>query len=275
MLRLKQILNNILSNGIKYTESGFVKLSVDHWAKNTDVTLRFVIEDSGQGMKPEDMNKLFSEFARFNASANQTTEGTGLGLMITKRLVDMMDGTIQVESEYGKGSRFTVEVKQKGVKCDAIGLEVSERLRSFTFASKKHEDNLQVVPVPMPYGKVLIVDDVRINLLVAEGLMQLYKLNVETATSGFLAIDLIKSGKTYDIVFMDHMMPQMDGIEATQQLRALGYTGIIVALTANALVGNEEMFLNNGFDGYISKPIDTRQLDNLLNKFVRDKHSSD
>jgi len=102
--------------------------------------------------------------------------------------------------------------------------------------------------------------------------MRLYKLNVETVSSGFQAIDLVKSGKTYDVIFMDHMMPQMDGIETTQQLRTLGYSGIIVALTANALVGNEEMFLHNGFDDFISKPIDTRHLDNILNKFIRDKH---
>ena len=100
----------------------------------------------------------------------------------------------------------------------------------------------------------------------------MYKLNVETVSSGFQAIDLVKSGKTYDVIFMDHMMPQMDGIETTQQLRTLGYSGIIVALTANALVGNEEMFLHNGFDDFISKPIDTRHLDNILNKFIRDKH---
>ena len=272
-LRLKQILNNVLSNSIKYTEHGYVKLSVDHWATGADATLRFLIEDSGQGMKPDDLQKLFSEFARFNMKANQTTEGTGLGLMITKKLVEMMDGTIRVESEYGKGSRFTIEVKQMGVECDTMGPEVSERLRRFTFSDKRHEDNLQVVHVPMPYGKVLVVDDVRINLIVAEGLMRLYQLNIETADSGVQAIELIKSGKTYDVIFMDQMMPQMDGIEATQQLRALGYTGVIVALTANALVGNEEMFLGNGFDGFISKPIDTRHLDDLLNKFIRDKHS--
>ena len=272
-LRLKQILNNVLSNSIKYTERGHIKLSVDHFEQGAGVMLRFIIEDSGQGMKPEDLEKLFLEFARFNLKVNQGTEGTGLGLAITKKLVEMMEGTIHVGSEFGKGSKFIVEVKQQGLKSDAIGPEISENLRNFTFSNKKHEDNLQVVHVPMSYGKVLVVDDVRVNLIVAEGLMRLYKLNVETVDSGFQAIDLVKSGKTYDIIFMDQMMPQMDGIEATQQLRALGYTGAIVALTANALVGNEEMFLDNGFDGFISKPIDSRHLDDLLKKFIRDKHS--
>jgi CheY-like chemotaxis protein len=124
----------------------------------------------------------------------------------------------------------------------------------------------------MPYGKVLVVDDVTINIYVAEGLMMPYELSVETVNSGFHAIDLIRDGSTYDVIFMDHMMPEMDGIETTQKLRELGYTGTIVALTANALLGNDEMFMQNGFDGFISKPIDTLQLDALLNKFIREKH---
>jgi len=273
-LRLKQILNNFLSNSIKYTQCGHVKLSVEHSTKGEDVVLRFIIEDTGQGMKPGDLKKLFSEFARFNMEANRTTEGAGLGLMITKKLVDMMDGTIHVESEYGKGSRFTVEVKQKAVECAVIGTEISERLRSLSFINAGRKVDFQVVHVPMPYGKVLVVDDVNINLYVAEGLMRLYKLNVETTNSGLQTIDLIKSGKTYDMIFMDHMMPEMDGIETTQQLRAMGYAGTIVALTANALVGNDEMFRQNGFDGFISKPIDTNHLDALLHKFIRDRRSN-
>jgi CheY-like chemotaxis protein len=124
----------------------------------------------------------------------------------------------------------------------------------------------------MPYGNVLVVDDVDTNLYVAQGLLLPYKLDVETAASGFAALDMVNSGKIYDVIFMDHMMPQMDGIETTQKLRKLGYTGIIVALTANALTGNDKMFMQNGFDGFISKPIDLRQLNSILNKFVRDRH---
>ena len=274
-LRLKQILNNLLSNGIKYTARGHVKLSVDHTAEDKEdesITLRFVVEDTGQGMKPDDLAKLFTEFARFNVETNRNTEGTGLGLAITKKLVDMMGGTIRVESEYGKGSQFIVEIKQKTVKCGVIGRDLSDSLRNFTFSDKRRENILQLVHVPMPYGKVLVVDDVSINLHVAVGLMRPYQLNVETASSGFQAIDMIKSGKTYDVIFMDHMMPQMDGIEATHQLRTLGYTGAIVALTANALAGNDQMFLRSGFDGFISKPIDMRHLDAVLHTFIRAKY---
>jgi CheY-like chemotaxis protein len=272
-LRLKQILNNLLSNAIKYTEKGYVKLSVNHSElPDGDIALRFTVEDTGQGMKPEDCERLFSEYLRFNIEANRSTEGTGIGMNITKNLVDMMDGTIEVGSEYGKGSIFTVTVKQKMVECDAIGPELSEQLRNFTFTADKQISNIQALCEPMPYGKVLIVDDVETNLYVAEGLMSPYKLKIETALSGFEAIDKVENENIYDIIFMDHMMPQMDGIETTQKLRALKYNGIIVALTANALVGNDEMFKRNGFDDFIAKPIDLRQLNAVLNKFVRDRH---
>ena len=271
-LRIKQILNNLLSNAIKYTGKGSIKLSVGYLTDGDGVTLRFVVEDTGQGMKPEDKERLFSEYMRFNAQANRATEGTGLGLNITKKLVEMMDGTIEVESEYGKGSVFTVTVRQKAVDCGAIGADIVEQLRKFAFTGDRHAANLQIATEPMPYGSVLVVDDVATNLYVAEGLLSLYQLKIETANSGFAAIRRAENGKVYDIVFMDHMMPRMDGIETTRKLRELGYKGAIVALTANAIVGNDEMFMKSGFDGFISKPIDVRQLNEILNKFVRAKH---
>ncbi|MCL2699752.1 MAG: ATP-binding protein, partial [Defluviitaleaceae bacterium] len=269
-LRIKQILNNLLSNAIKYTEKGSVTLSVNHKEDGENITLRFAVKDTGQGMKPEDVSRLFSEYMRFNA--NFSTEGTGLGLSITKRLVEMMDGTIKVESKYGKGSIFTVEIKQKAVGNVAIGAGVADRLRSFRFSSDRHTDKLQLTREPMPYGKVLVVDDLETNLYVAEGLLSTYGLKIETANSGFLAIEKVKSGSAYDVIFMDHMMPLLDGIETTRALRAAGYTGTILALTANALVGNEEMFMQHGFDGLVPKPIDVRNLDAALNRFVRDRH---
>jgi signal transduction histidine kinase/CheY-like chemotaxis protein len=271
-LRLKQILNNLLSNAIKYTDKGYVKLRIIHLkTEDKAVTLRIVVEDSGQGMKEEDRKRLFSEYLRFNIEANRRTEGTGLGLKITKNLVEMMNGTINIESEYGKGSIFTLTVRQEAVPCEAIGAELAERLSNFTFSSGKQLDKLQIIRSLMPYGSVLIVDDVETNLYVAEGLLSAYKLNVETLNSGFAAIDKVKTGKAYDVIFMDHMMPSMDGIETTKKLREAGYEGVIVALTANALVGNDAMFKQNGFDDFISKPIDIRQLNACLNKYVRDR----
>ncbi|MCL2718621.1 MAG: ATP-binding protein [Lachnospiraceae bacterium] len=274
-LRLKQILNNLLSNAIKYTEKGQVTLAINHSEKDGELLLNFIVEDTGQGMKLEDRDKFFSEYTRFNAEANRETEGTGLGLSITKKLVEMMDGTILVESEYGKGSVFMVMVKQKAVECEVIGAELVKQLRKFKFRGNRQHSNLQVIREPMPYGKVLVVDDVETNLYVAKGLMAPYLLNIETAISGFIAVDLVKGGNVYDVIFMDHMMPQMDGIETTGKLRELGYKGTIVALTANALAGNSEMFMKNGFDGFISKPIDLLQLNNTLNKFVRDKQPAE
>ena len=271
-LRLKQILNNLLSNAIKYTEKGSVKLSVSHSAQNKDIALHFAVEDTGMGINPEDKERLFSEYVRINAWANRSIEGTGLGLNITKKLVEMMDGTISVESEYGKGSIFTVTVRQKAVKCEAIGAALSERLRKLIFTGGRKTAKLQITREPMPYGNVLIVDDMETNLYVTQGLLTPYSLKIETAISGFEAIKKIKSGNTYDVIFMDHMMPQMDGIETTQKLRTMGYKSTIVALTANALVGNDKMFAQKGFDDFISKPIDLQQLNAVLNKFVRDRH---
>jgi len=272
-LRIKQILSNLLSNAFKYTEKGFVKFSIYHSIEVDNFSLHFIVEDSGQGMKPEDKDRIFSEYSRFNAMANRTTEGTGIGMSITKRLVEMMDGMILVESEYGKGSTFTVMVRQETLECEPLGIELAEQLQNFSFHSEGFASH--TVHEQMTYGKVLVVDDVDINLYVAEGMMSQYGLEIDTALSGFEALDLVSSGKSYDVIFMDHMMPQMDGIETTQKLRESGYTGCIVALTANALVGNSDMFLENGFDGFVSKPIDIVQLDSILNEFVRDKHTDE
>ncbi|GBU21688.1 histidine kinase [Fibrobacteres bacterium R8-0-B4] len=271
-LRIKQILNNLLSNAIKYTVEGHVKLSVGCVSDSDGVTLRISVEDTGQGMKPEDMERLFLEYRRFNAEANRATEGTGIGLSITKKLAEMMDGAVGVESEYGKGSVFTVTVRQKAVECPPIGAGIAEKLREFAFTGGRQSADFQIVRERMPYGSVLVVDDVGTNLYVAEGLLAPYQLKVGTADSGFEAVEKAESGNVYDIIFMDHMMPRMDGIETTRKLREMGYKGPIVALTANAIVGNDEMFMRNGFDGFISKPIDVRHLNDILNKLVRDRH---
>ena len=271
-LRIKQILNNILSNAIKYTTAGHVKLSIKHSEEGRFVFLHFLIEDTGQGISPENLENLFSEYQRFNIVTNRATEGTGLGLSITKKLVQMMDGKIEVQSKQGKGSTFNVTIKQKAVQCEPIGEEISNKLKNFIYLRDSHKVNLQITHEPMPYGKVLIVDDVETNLYVAHGLLEPYKLKIEMAKNGFEALYLVRAGRQYDIIFMDHMMPQMDGIETTQKIRQVNYSGTIIALTANAMAGNEEMFKQNGFDGFIPKPIDIKQLDQVLIQFIRNKH---
>jgi len=272
-LRLKQILNNLLSNAIKYTKKGFVKLSVSHSInRDGSLLLHFVIEDSGQGIKPEDQANLFSEYMRINTSANRTTEGTGLGLSITRKLVYLMDGTIEVKSEYNKGSAFTVTVKQKAIECEAIGKEIVEHLRNFTFSDSKSNAKVFFARKSMPHGSTLIVDDVETNLHVAKGLLAPYKLKIEMANSGFAAInkveEAIRSGSPYDLVFMDHMMPEMDGMETTKRIRKSGYDLPIIALTANAISGAKEMFLENGFNDFLSKPIDAVELNAILEKWI-------
>jgi len=273
-LRIKQILNNLLSNAFKYTRKGQVKMSVSAEARSEDghdATLFFVVSDTGQGMTEEQATRIFDKYARFNIRANRSIEGTGLGMSITRKLVDMMEGEISVKSEINWGTVVTVRLPQGRAGPDVLGREVAENLRNFRIRGTMQTRKGQVLFDPMPYGKVLIVDDVELNLYVAKGLMAPYGLSIETAESGFEAIEKIKEGAVYDIVFMDHMMPKMDGIEATKNLRSLGYTHPVVALTANAVVGQADVFLANGFDDFLSKPIDIRELYTALTKFVRNK----
>jgi len=277
-LRIKQIMNNLLSNAFKYTDKGEVTLSVTaEQAKggmSAIATIVFKVSDTGQGMTAEQIQKVFDEYSRFNVEVNRTTQGTGLGMSITRNLVYMMDGSISVKSTPGKGTEVTVKLPQKtdgsGI---VIGKKMAETLQQFKLSSAAQTEKAQITYDPMPYGSVLIVDDVESNLYVAKGLLAPYMLAMETVDSGFGAIDKIKSGKVYDIIFMDHMMPKMDGVETTKILREMGYKGNIIALTANALVGQAEMFMKNGFDGFISKPIDIRQLNETINKMIRDKQS--
>ncbi|MDR1899026.1 MAG: response regulator [Treponema sp.] len=280
-LRVKQVLNNILSNAFKYTKAGTVTLQVRWERQGDDAFMIFTVSDTGQGIKKEDTGRLFSEYSQLDARANRRIEGTGLGLSITKRLVEMMDGTVDVESEYGWGSTFTVRLRQGIVDEKPIGPEVAENLRSFRLIETRHSRSKNLVRAYMPYGKVLVVDDVATNLDVARGLMLPYGLTIDCVLSGQEAIDRIRGEEVkYDAVFMDHMMPGMDGIEATRIIRneigtEYAKTVPIIALTANALAGNEELFLSAGFDAFIAKPIDIIRLDVVLNQWVRDKQAGE
>jgi len=275
-LRIKQIMNNLLSNAFKYTDKGEVVLSVTseqaRGGLSANATIVFKVSDTGQGMTTEQINKLFDEYSRFNLEVNRTTQGTGLGMNITRNLVYMMDGSISVKSTPGKGTEVIVKLPQRIESSGAmIGKKMAETLQQFKISNASQAEKSQITYDPMPYGSVLIVDDVETNLYVAKGLLSPYELSMETADSGFEAIDKVKGGSVYDIIFMDHMMPKMDGIEATKILREMGYKGTVIALTANALVGQAEMFMKNGFDGFISKPIDIRQLNIMLINHIRNK----
>ncbi|MCL2213805.1 MAG: ATP-binding protein [Treponema sp.] len=272
-LRIKQVLNNILSNAFKYTEEGKIDffISAETEPDSENVKLVFRIRDTGQGMTKEQIGKLFDEYTRFNAEANRETIGTGLGMSITKHFLDLMNGEISVMSEPGKGSEFTVRIPQKRAGSEICGSEVTNKLRNFNFRSTTLTNKTQFLREYMPYGSVLVVDDVESNIYVARGMLLPYGIKIDEASSGFEAIRKIEDGNVYDIIFMDHMMPKMDGIETTKRMRNMGYTHTIVALTANALIGRSEMFLKNGFDGFIAKPIDSRELNMILNELIRNK----
>ncbi|MCL2227077.1 MAG: response regulator [Oscillospiraceae bacterium] len=280
-LRIKQILNNLLSNAAKFTQAGEIAMEVKVQPitqnlkpeNDSDIELVFILKDTGVGMTPEQVDKLFDLYTRFNNESSKTIEGTGLGMSIARDLLGMMDGGIHVESRLGVGTVFTVCIPQRKVGEDVLGSEVAENLQQLrlnfaTYATK----NIGIDRTPMPYGSVLVVDDTESNLYVAKGLLQPYDLNVDTADSGYEAIDIIRSGKVFDIIFMDHMMPHMDGVETVKLIRGWGYEKPIIALTANAVVGQADIFLSSGFNDFLSKPVDIRTMDSLLNKWIRDKY---
>ena len=279
-LRIKQIMNNLLSNAFKYTSAGKVSLSVSAEAEpdeaepdkdKKEIVLVLRIQDTGHGMSKEQLKILFDEYSRFHEQTNRAIEGTGLGLSIIQRLIHTMRGEIYVESELGEGTLVTVRLPQETVGAEVLDHEAIENLQQTGRIYLSHRKDHKFVREPMPYGSVLVVDDTETNLFVAIGLMKPYKLHVETALSGYEAIGKIKDGNEYDIIFMDHMMPEMDGIEVTKCLRELGYSKPIVALTANAVTGQKEIFLHSGFNMFLSKPINVRQLDSILNQLIRDE----
>jgi signal transduction histidine kinase/CheY-like chemotaxis protein/HPt (histidine-containing phosphotransfer) domain-containing protein len=278
-LRIKQILNNLLTNAFKYTEEGEVRLEVGWERRDGGASLLFAVEDTGRGIKPRDMHRLFSDYTQFDAVSNRRIEGTGLGLSIARGLTEMMGGAISADSAYGKGSTFRVSLPQGIVDEAPIGSEQAEKLRSLYLIGEKNPNRGNFIRSYMPYGKVLVVDDLETNLDVMLGLLMPYGLQVDTVLSGQEAVEaILKGDPRYDLVFMDHMMPEMDGVEAVRIIRneiGGGYarTVPIIVLTANAVAGNREKFLENGFNDFISKPIDIKQLDAALNRWVRDKQS--
>jgi len=275
-LRIKQILNNLLSNAFKYTLEGTVSLSfsMESAPEFDDVVMTICVSDSGRGMTDEQIDKLFdSGFKRFNVEDNRQIEGVGLGMSITHSLVKMMRGSISVKSKKGRGSSFTVKIPQKRQGNAVLGKEVVESLENLELTQRSLDKIAKLKNEPMPYGRVLVVDDVESNLYVIKGFLVLYKISVETVSSGYAAIEKVAAGEIYDIIFMDHMMPGMDGFETVRIIRDMGYGYPIVALTANAIKGASEMFLSKGFDGFISKPIDITLLNDHLLHYIKDKQS--
>ena len=270
-LRIKQLLSNLLSNAFKFTHEGNVELRASWSPDSEGARITFDVTDTGIGIRDDDMKKLFSEYTRIYQSDTREVEGTGLGLSISKGLCEMMGGSITAKSEYGKGSVFSVDIWQGIVDATPIGEQVASALMRFSYKAETYKPGVDFVP--MPYARVLIVDDLDINLEVAAACLAPYQISVDVTDNGADAVQMIKDGEPrYDLIFMDHMMPGMDGIETTRAIRALGtdYAASvpIVALTANALVGNDKMFADNGFQDFLSKPIEIEKLDEVLHKWV-------
>ena len=282
-LRIKQIMNNLLSNAFKYTMEGMIKLDIygekekSDSAGNDSVWITVRVQDTGIGIRHDDIDKLFINYTQMDTESNRKIEGTGLGLSITKKLVEMMGGSITVESEYGKGSVFTAKFLQKPASDAVIGEELANSLKNFSYSDQKRRRNSRMVRVRLPYARVLVVDDVITNLDVARGMMKPYGMQIDCVQSGQEAIDAIRRERViYNAVFMDHMMPDMDGIEATRIIREeigteYAKTIPIIALTANAIVGNEEMFISRGFQAFISKPIEIDRLDAVIREWIQDE----
>lgn len=253
-IRIKQVLLNIIGNAIKFTDAGFVRTTV----LINDGILRLEVQDSGIGIRKEDQEQLFQRFQQFDSGRNRRTAGTGLGLSISYNLVDLMGGTITVDSVFGHGSVFHVMLPLK--LGDPRNIECREEILQSKFQTG---------------SKVLVVDDSEINLKVAKGLLELFDITVDTARSGADALELVHGSK-YDIVFMDHLMPDMDGMEATGRIRALGgrfAEQIIIALSADALADSKDAFLQAGMNDFLAKPIEKAKLQAILTRWMpKEKH---
>ena len=280
-IRIKQVLNNLLSNAFKYTEKGVVGLSLSCERDGEAIWMIIRVSDTGIGIKSENLDNLFSDYTTVSENFNREIEGTGLGLSITKRIAEMMKGSISVESEYGKGSVFTVRVLQRFVTDVVIGPKAADSLKNFRYSDHRRRRNSRMKRANISYARVLIVDDVVSNLDVAKGMMKPYGMQIDCVKSGYEAINAIRDEKVkYDAIFMDHMMPEIDGIEAVRIIREeigteYAKTVPIIALTANAIVGNEELFLSKGFQAFISKPIDVVLLDSVLHTWIVNKQNEE
>ena len=265
-LRIKQVLTNVLSNAVKYTKEGSVTLKATYIPLDREqVMLSLSVTDTGIGIKKEDIPLLFDGFKRLELEKNRNIQGTGLGLNIAKQLVSQMRGNIVVDSEYGKGSTFTIFIPQRVVDRQPLG-SLKESLDN-----SRKENGVSKNWFIAPEAKILIVDDNSMNLSLMKGLLKRTQMQVDTAKSGSECLEL-SADKRYDIIFMDHMMPEMDGVETLKRLRAdyanPNRNAVVIALTANAVAGCQEMYLDYGFNDYFTKPIQADQLDELIARYL-------
>ena len=269
-VRIRQIVNNFLSNAVKYTKRGHVILKISYSRIDEEnINLRIDVKDSGIGIQKKDMENLFQNFTRLEEHKNRNIEGTGLGLSLTKRLVDMMHGEVQIESQYGEGSTFTAIIPQKVICEDGIG-DMKQIFENYELSVGA------MMPVPQFAGThILVVDDMEMNRIVAKEMLLQTGAIVDVAGSGEEGLTLMKE-QHYDLIFMDQMMPDMDGIATFEEMKRMNHqnkTTPVIAMTANAVKGAKEMYLQHGFADYISKPIFEEKMWKILERFLADKQT--
>ena len=263
-VRIRQILTNLLSNAIKYTKQGKVELTIKGELQDNMVTLYCGVTDTGIGIKEEHLATLFEEYTRIEDDSNHYIEGTGLGLTITMRLLKLMGSNLQVRSEYGKGSEFFFELKQ--IVMDSMTMEDYHE-KNEDIQTKKNRTN----SFTAPNARILIVDDNKLNRMVFVKLFQPTKIHIDEAESGFECIEKMKEHR-YDMIFLDHMMPELDGKETLKRLKEMkdypSENAVVIALTANAFVGAKKEYIDEGFDDFLPKPIIYKDAEDLMLRFL-------
>lgn len=265
-VHLRQIIGNLLSNAVKYTQTGTVTLHLA-WEKqeNDGLLLKIAVEDTGVGVKEKDIARIFETFNRLDMEASRNEEGTGLGLAVTNQLVSMMGGKLEVKSEFGKGSIFSFAIPQKIINSSPLG-DFQEQYDKSVRNSISYREKFIA-----PLAKILVVDDNAMNLAVAQDLLRKTKLQIDVASSGGECLEMLKR-KEYHLICMDHMMPVMDGVQTLQAIRAMEDNPSrnipVIALTANAVVGAKEFYLNAGFEDYLSKPIEPDKLEDIMIQYL-------
>jgi signal transduction histidine kinase/CheY-like chemotaxis protein len=277
-IRIKQCALNLLTNAVKYTEKGTVTFSVDyeHYEKDDteemyeleeddNVIIKFRVVDTGIGIKEEDMDKLTSAFERIDEKRNRTIEGTGLGINIVNSLLTMMGSKLKVKSEYGVGSEFSFDIVQRVVDVEPIG-DFTQKFKEASDGGDSYKESFHA-----PDAKILVVDDTKTNITVVEGLLKQTKIQIDSALSGMEALGMVKNSK-YDIIFLDHRMPEMDGIQTFHAMQEmsdnLNADTPVIALTANAISGSREMYYKEGFSNYLSKPVDSGKLEDIILQYL-------
>ena len=272
-VRIKQCILNLITNAIKYTKEGSISFIIDYKKiDDTEILLNVHIVDTGIGIRAEDMDKLFTPFERIDEEKNRTIEGSGLGISIVRRLLDMMDSRLQVQSTYGKGSDFSFSVKQKVSDWTATG-DLNEAYAQSVEQMSHYKENLHA-----PKAHLLFVDDTAMNLDVIKGLLKNTGIKIDTVLSGKQALEAVKNN-VYDILFIDHRMPEMDGIETLHAMKKMQDNKSAgkpcIALTANAISGVKKMYLNEGFDNYLSKPVNPAKLEEMIKNYLPSEYLED